>query len=247
MSVRISAVSYLNSIPFVYGLTHSGLFTDHDLVLEVPAKCAQSLKSKSSSVALLPVGALLQLSNGIQVIGDYCIGANKQVKTVTLYANQPVNELQTIFIDQDSVTSAGLIKILFKNHWKTSPTYKNLSHAKLGRNEGFLAIGDKTFALNNDFVNKYDLAEEWYYLTGLPFVFAVWAGHLPLKQDFLNRFNNAIEFGIAHKAEALASYKDLKIGYEEANDYLNNYIDYHLDEPKKRALKLYLELLSQQD
>jgi hypothetical protein len=53
---------------------------DYELVLEVPSKCAQSLKSKESSVALLPAGALPQLNHDIQVIGDYCIGANKQLK-----------------------------------------------------------------------------------------------------------------------------------------------------------------------
>jgi chorismate dehydratase len=219
---------------------------DYELVLEVPSKCAQSLKSKESSVALLPAGALPQLNHDIQVIGDYCIGANKQVKTVTLYANQPVNELQTIFIDKDSVTSAGLIKILFQNHWKTYPKYNDLQDLALGINEGLLAIGDKTFALNNNYLFKYDLAEEWYNLTGLPFVFAVWAGHMPLKQAFLDHFNSSIEYGIAHKTDALANYKDLKIRFEEANDYLTNYIDYRLDEDKKRALKLYLDLLSQQ-
>lgn len=217
--------------------------TDYELVLEVPSMCAQSLKSKTSSVALLPSGALPQLHQGIQVIGNYCIGATKQVKTVTLYANQPVEELQTIFIDKDSVTSAGLIKILFQNHWKTEPKYEDLRYLELGRNQGFLAIGDKTFALNAKFPYRYDLAEEWYYMTGLPFVFAVWAGYLPLNQVFLDHFNRAIEFGLVHKSDALKNYKDLKIQFEEADDYLNNYIDYHLDDAKKRALRLYLDLL----
>jgi chorismate dehydratase len=246
MSVRISAVSYLNSIPFVYGLTHSGLMADYELVLEVPSKCAQSLISNTSSVALLPAGALPQLNHEVQIIGDYCIGAHKQVKTVSLYANQPVNELTSIFLDNDSVTSAGLIKILFNHHWKCNPSYKNLTTLNLGANEGLLAIGDKTFALNSTYLYKYDLAEEWYKMTGLPFVFAVWAGILPLEVEFLNKFNRAIEFGITHKSAALANYNNLKINYEEANDYLNNYIDYKLDSVKKRALQLYLDMLKNQ-
>ena len=59
--LRISAVSYLNTFPFVYGLKQSGLLTNFDLSLDVPSMCAEKLKNGQADIALVPVGALPEI------------------------------------------------------------------------------------------------------------------------------------------------------------------------------------------
>jgi chorismate dehydratase len=46
----------------------------------------------------------------------------------------------------------------------------------LGRSDGALLIGDPALLADPGSLRCYDLGEEWFRFTGLPFVFAVWAG-----------------------------------------------------------------------
>ena len=41
--IKVSAVSYTNSKPFVYGLMHSGILDSIDLSLDIPSDCANKL------------------------------------------------------------------------------------------------------------------------------------------------------------------------------------------------------------
>ena len=53
--IRISAVSYLNTIPFIYGLKQSELIDNIDLRLDYPSVCADKLINNEVDLALVPV------------------------------------------------------------------------------------------------------------------------------------------------------------------------------------------------
>ena len=55
--LKISAVSYLNTKPFLYGIFKSGLEQEVDLQLDIPSECARKLTSGEVDMALLPVAA----------------------------------------------------------------------------------------------------------------------------------------------------------------------------------------------
>ncbi len=227
----------------VYGIMHSDLLNDTELILEVPSECAKSMIANRSKIALLPSGALPLVKDAV-IFSKYCIGAHKKVNTVMLYSNCPLGEIRTVFLDSDSVTSVGLVKILFKYHWMNQPNFSALLNFNIQKNEAVLAIGDKTFEMNGVYNFQYDLAEEWYNYTGLPFVFAIWASASILSVDFINRFDQAMHFGLCHKQEAVKLIHNNVISFDSAINYLENSIDYDFNEQKKTALKLYLKLLS---
>ena len=77
--LKISAVSYLNTYPFVYGLQQSGLLDKFKLELDVPSVCASKLKNNQADIALVPVGALPDFDQ-YELTSCYCIGAVNQVK-----------------------------------------------------------------------------------------------------------------------------------------------------------------------
>ena len=56
--IKISAVSYLNTFPFVLGIKTSGELDDIELQLDVPSICAEKLKAGIVDLALVPAGAL---------------------------------------------------------------------------------------------------------------------------------------------------------------------------------------------
>ncbi|PKP16826.1 MAG: hypothetical protein CVU06_13960, partial [Bacteroidetes bacterium HGW-Bacteroidetes-22] len=164
---NIAAVSYLNTLPFVYGITRSNELSDTNLRLMVPSDCATSLLEGQSQVALVPVGLLEQLKPW-HLIGDYCIGAEGAVKTVLLLSNVPIRDIGRIYLDTDSGTSVRLVKILAARLWKINPVWQKLPKdgVSLNLTDAVVAIGDKTFAMRNNFTMATDLAHEWMQLTG---------------------------------------------------------------------------------
>ena len=59
--IKISAVSYLNSKPFIYGLQHSENLNYIDLQLDIPSVCAQKLMEGKVDVGLIPIATIPEL------------------------------------------------------------------------------------------------------------------------------------------------------------------------------------------
>ena len=115
--IRISAVKYANTYPFIYGIMESGFYKKVILETDHPADCAAKLISGRADIGLIPVAALPLLKE-YYIISDYCIGANGNVKTVMLLSNCSFDEIKTIYLDYRSRSSVNLTKVLAKNSWK---------------------------------------------------------------------------------------------------------------------------------
>jgi len=244
--IRITAVSYYNTLPFIYGLKHSGLLSDYDLSLDVPSECARKIISNEADISLIPVGALPGIPD-YHLVSNLCIGADKDVKSVLLLATSALPQLKTLYLDTDSLTSVNLVQILAEKYWKISPKWKSLKelHGKLSADEGKVLIGDKTFGLSVQFPFCYDLAGEWIKFTGLPFVFAVWISLKPLPEDFKSSFQSALAWGVEHLENSAIMAIKPHITEQELVSYLKNDISYSLDESKMKGMELFLKLLIQ--
>ena len=252
---KVTAVSYLNTKPFLYGIFQHAVQHNIELSLDIPSLCAAKLQSGEADLGLIPVAAIPQLSNPY-IISDYCIGAVGAVKTVCLYSQVPIEEVETVYLDFHSKTSVQLTKILFHKYWKQTPHYistDDLSHfsgEKHANTEGgyldhikgttaALAIGDKTMGLSEKYKYTYDLAEIWHEWTGLPFVFAAWVSNKKLPDDFIKQFNEALHIGLAHIQE-LIYILPTQYFHFDLKEYFTKNISYNLDEAKKLGLKRFL-------
>jgi chorismate dehydratase len=234
--IRVSAVSYTNTKPFVYGLQHSGILDRIDLSLDIPSDCAAKVINDEADLGLIPVAALLSIPN-YQIISDFCIGADGAVDSVFLFSDKPVTELRTVRLDTHSRTSNGLARVLLKYHWQVEPVYVGPGD----ESDAFVEIGDRTFGKKNKFPFVYDLAEQWKAYCGLPFVFAAWTANKPLDPEFRGAFSRALAYGVDHMEEVL---KGLPVHPEfNLEDYLYNKLDFNLTEDKRLALDKYLGLL----
>lgn len=246
--IKITAVSYYNTLPFVYGLTHSGLLNDFQLSLDVPSECARKLIDDEADIGLIPVGALPSIS-GYKLLGNLCIGADKDVKSVLLLANTDLHNIKTIYLDTDSKTSVNLVRILAKRYWGIHPKWISLSQlrGKPANDEGMVLIGDKTFGLCRQYPFCFDLAGEWIKFTGLPFVFAVWVSKKNVPADFESSFQAALTWGIGHREESIAMAGKLHITEQQLTSYLKNDISYLLDDQKIKGMELFLKYMSEDD
>lgn len=240
MRTRIVAVSYLNTIPFIYGIEHAGVDLRADLSLTPPRGCAEALRDGRADVALVPVAAIPAIA-GIRIVTPFCIGASRSVRTVVLAGNCPLERMETIRLDSHSMTSVRLVRILAERKWRIRPMWRELDDfGELGRpadRTGYLMIGDKVFAHEENFRYRYDLADAWREMTGLPFVFAAWVARDGVPERTLAGLSQALDYGTRHIAEAIRCY-----GYDDkpyAYGYLTENIDFVFDEQKRRALELY--------
>jgi chorismate dehydratase len=182
------------------------------------------------------------------IVSDYCIGANRNVRTVMLLSNCPFDEIKTIYLDYRSRSSVNLTKVLAKNSWKKEYQWVNTSKAfdfiNIGLSEAVVLIGDQCFEFENSFRYKTDLATEWKNFTGLPFVFACWVSNKILDDDFINEFNQALKLGVNNIDLVVKKFGNSGvITGEVLKEYLVENIDYSFNHEKKTGLKLFLELM----
>ncbi|MFN5460659.1 MAG: menaquinone biosynthetic enzyme MqnA/MqnD family protein, partial [Bacteroidota bacterium] len=225
--IKISLVSYTNTIPFRYGLFN--FFTNEEVIIEqdIPAICAEKTINNKVDIGLVPIAVLSKHKN-LKIISDFCIGSQGKVDSVMLYSQKPVNELQKIYLDPESKTSVQLVRILCQELWKTNPefisatdNYINLINDEIGG----VVIGDRTFKLKNRFNFEYDLSENWKKHTGLPFVFACWVCTSELENSFIEKFNSALSFGIKNIEKAVLKYDVSGLSMEDTLIYLKQRID----------------------
>ena len=225
--IRISAVSYTNTKPFVFGITHSDIINKIDLSLDIPSDCANKLISNQADIGLVPVAALLNIPN-YEIVSDFCIGATGAVNSVFIFSDKPIEEIESIRLDTHSRTSNNLALVLLKNYWKRSPEVVETG------GDAFVLIGDRTFGTKEKYKYAYDLAEEWQNFTSLPFAFAVWAANKPVSAEFISEFNTALKLGLDNRLEILG---DQPLNGFDLKDYLENKLDFDLDDKKREAIK----------
>ncbi len=245
--IRISAVKYANTYPFIFGLINSRIEEKAIIETDHPADCARKLINGTADIGLIPVGALPMLKE-YYLIGDYCIGAKNNVRTVMLLSNTKLEDIRSIYLDYRSRTSVNLVKVLAKNYWKRDFIWKNTSEefdfVNLSAGEGVVLIGDQCFEFENNYSVHVDLAREWIDFTGLPFVFACWTSNKKLDDVFIEEFNAALSTGVRNIDAVVEKFGHTgTITGEELRKYLTENIDYSFDMDKKEGLELFLDLL----
>ena len=246
--IRVSAVKYANTYPFIYGLKVTGFDKKIHLTTDHPAECAAKLISGQVDIGLIPVAAIPLLKES-HIITDYCLGAYGNVRTVLLLSNCGFEEIKAINLDYRSRSSVNLARILAKFAWKREftwkPTDEKFDFRNIPDNEGVVMIGDQCFEYENSFIHRIDLAGEWHRFTGLPFAFACWTSNRKLDDSFLNEFNEALATGVKNIPAVIRKYG--KTGAIRGNDlktYLTDNMDFILNNDKREAIRLFLDLMS---
>jgi len=245
--IRISAVSYTNTKPFIYGIQHSGLSDKIEMSLDMPSDCAQKLIDDVVDIGLIPVAATLNLPQW-EIVSEYCIGAVGPVNSVFVFSNCDIKAVKYLQLDPESRSSNNLARVLLKNHWQVSPKLiKNAADysESTDANTAFVQIGDRTFGKKEQYTYVYDLAGEWQKFTGLPFMFAGWIANKPIPQDFMDEFNAALKYGLDHRAEL---FKELPVRHDfDIPDYLMHKIDFDLTDDKRKAFYMFLDYIKALD
>lgn len=237
--IKISAVSYTNTKPFLYGIQHSEVAGQIDLSLDIPSECAAKLISGQVDIGLIPVAAIPDVPQA-NIIADYCIGSVGAVNSVFIFSKVPVAQIRSVRLDSHSRTSNNLAKVLLKFYWKQEVKFTT---GYVEETDAIVLIGDRTFGKKDQYAYAYDMGEEWMNFTGLPFVYAAWVANTVIPQDFIDAFNEALEFGLANRSallKTLPTHSDFDL-----EDYLMHKLDFTLSPQKREALDLFLSYIEQ--
>jgi len=177
--LRLGAVSYLNTKPLVFGLeAQRDLYS---LRFDVPSQCAALLHQGHVDLGLIP--SVEYLRGDYAMVPGVSIGSHGAIASVAVFSRVPIDQVRTLALDTSSRTSVALTKILCAKRWKIAPTLVPAGpdiNAMLSKADAALLIGDPALELDAKAhgLTKTDLGSEWHALTGLPFVYAMWAGRL---------------------------------------------------------------------
>ena len=233
---RVGSVGYLNAAPLVRGI-------ENEVIIATPARLAEMLQKDELDAGLVSITEVL-FHDRYDVLDSIAIASLGEVKSVLLGHRRPLAETKEIFCDTASLTSVNLLRVLLAERG-LKPEFKPLpDYASAAKLDAVLLIGDPAL----DFLRAetgheiMDLGAEWLELTGLPFVYAVWALRRGVDNGRLRRqLREARDFGLDTLDSIIQSRPEYD--YEFRKDYLGWHIHYHLGTDEKRGLSKFIELL----
>jgi chorismate dehydratase len=258
--MRIAASTYLNSAPLVYSFAQGSLRERYTFLGDTaPARCAAMLAAGQADIALIPVIEYQRIP-GLKIIPELSVASKQQVRSVLLAARCPLAKARIVTLDTSSRTSQTLIKIILAKRYGCQPQFIERTpdvavscENMLEASDAALVIGDPAMRLAASAsqlgVQIYDLAEEWRALTGLPFVFAVWAVRAEVEGDaraLVGDFLAAKQEGLTKLEELAASCAaELDLPADGLLSYLRENVNYDLDEENRAGLQRYFELAAE--
>lgn len=245
--VRLAAVSYLNTRPLIHALL-TGEVPGYDVVQDVPSHLPAMVQRGDAALGLLPCGycALHPELSLVEGVGIACRGP---VRSILLLTRREARLSEQIAVTKTSMSSVALLKLLLTRHFGSkaavTPSDDPVGDLQSGRADGALLIGDPALQVEGGEWRTYDLGEEWFRLTGLPFVFALWAGpDRELVERVTPDLVRAMKIGRA-AIPALAAEAGPELGLPPGlcEDYLSNFIIHDVGPSEIQGYQLFKEML----
>jgi chorismate dehydratase len=241
---RLGVVSFLNARPLIEGLAHEDVSVD--MRFDVPARLPELLDNDEVDAALVPVIDLAEPRRRWHIVSDACVGCDGPTLTVRVFSQVPAERMRVLLVDGDSHTSVALASVIWREMFGVTLKTRPLAGRASGNEcDAVLLIGDKVIGHGLDgFDIEIDLGEAWKSLTGLPFVFAVWAARRRRGLgDLANLLTRARDRGLG-RLDMLAEDVAPRMGWpvELAREYLTRRLVFTLDAPLRRGLERFLDL-----
>ncbi len=236
-----ASVSFANAVPFTHFL-QSVSPTSH-VVYDPPAKLADLLLEGAVDAALVPVFDLFA-NPSLKMVDNIGISANGSTTSTLLKCYCPLHEVEEVMEDKYSSTSNALAAILMPKHLNISAQMKIFTEG--AEVDAEVLIGDRALCSELAPFGDYDLSGEWQAMTGLPFVFAVWAcrDECQYSDELAKILRDSLDMGEKHIDEiADAQAERLKLPSGQCREYLSDIICYRLGEEELKGMAFFKKML----
>lgn len=219
-----------------------------ELSSAVPSVCAEQVRTGQADIGIIPVAALLE--QDLAIFRGTGIACRGPVRTILLISKKPFEKIEVLAVDSGSRTSVMLSRVILSREFAAAPALIVMDPhvpSMLEAADAALVIGDAALATDPDQLRARgllveDLGERWVQLSGLPMVFAVWAGrrefHTPRTEQI---FVESCRFGLEHIDEIVAR-EHLRRGFtaELAKHYLTRNVVLELGDDEYRGMERFL-------
>jgi chorismate dehydratase len=233
--LRASLVDYVNAWPLTWGLLRRAV-DGVEALTDIPSACADRLARGEVEAGLVPSVEAARIP-GIRIVRGVGIASRERVRSVILVSRQPLEAAKTVALDVASRSSAAMARILFHDLLGVKPQFHAAAPdlgEMLSHHDAALLIGDPALRADLSGLHVLDLAEGWRRLTGLPFVFAVWAVRPSVPPE---PFLWSREYARTHASEILdAAAARTGMPREDLAEYLDGDLHHDLAEEDEKGL-----------
>ncbi|MBI5167802.1 MAG: menaquinone biosynthesis protein [candidate division NC10 bacterium] len=262
MKPRLGRVCYINCEPVYYGI-EKGVVPAYCQILDgTPAELNEMLKRGELDLSVVSSIEYARHHQDYLLLPELAIAANGPVGSVLFFSRVPINRLQgqKVLLTKSSLTSIYLIKILLGKAHNVSPIYLHdeVVPERLAQEDiqGVLLIGDEALRTRarGRFPYVLDLGADWKELTGLPFIFALWA----VREEYYRKNKRAVKalhqsllaskaYSLAHLDEICdAVYDRVGMRKEDCYDYLHHNLSFDLTERHLEGFLCFLTMVETQ-
>jgi chorismate dehydratase len=263
---RVGVVPYLNADPLAAALSESPQTLPCGERAEVralvPSRLLPALLNGELDTALVSTAGVLPYPS-LRILPEMCVASRGPVRSIQLYCRRPLEQVRTVALDASSRSAVALTQVLFAERWRTAPEFSTQPPdlaSMLEQSDAALLIGNPALQANEMLdtgrwagpaVLRFDLGAEWHDLTGLPFVYAVWAvpavysdnGRTPDGERLSRLLLHAKRWGM-QRLRPLAERGAKELGLPEGVtlDYLTRAIHYDLGAEERAGMERFCEL-----
>ncbi len=233
--LKVGRVSYTNTLPLFYSLRGFEIVEGH------PSELVEKLRKGEIQAGIVSSAELFFNPESYYVLPDISISSRGRVCSVLLLSEKPLNRISRIKVTTRSVTSRYLLRYVLKEIHRRD--FKEVP----SKEEAILSIGDEALSLKDYYPFSYDLGEEWFRHTALPFVFALFLVRREVALPVARRLYRSVK-------ESLTDFfTDLKRGKVKVfsdpdfnEEYFLRCIDYSLTKDHLRSLELFFGFLEKE-
>jgi chorismate dehydratase len=179
--MRVGRIHYINVLPIYYALERAYVANGFEMVPGTPAELNARLFRGEVEISAISSAEYGRNFQEYLLLPHLSISTAGDVGSVLFFSRVPFSELtgRDVILSASSATSAALLRVLLYELFGAQPLYRSapVEDSLPDGAYGLLAIGDEALRLRATGRYPYylDLGRAWHDLTGLPFVFGVWA------------------------------------------------------------------------
>jgi chorismate dehydratase len=244
MKPRLGCVPFLNAAPLVSRFSRDDE-AEVEIIFDEPSRLGAMVETGELDAAI--ASSYFVVSDPtLKVAAGVSISSNGPVESVKIFSKKPIDEIQTLALDESSMTSNHLAQIILKKQFgrevNAEPRPPVLA-AMLKEFDAAVLIGDRGMLADAGSLQVLDLGRSWRSMTGVPFVWALWVGHDAMTQELSALLKAAKDYGLRKIDDvALMAARDRGIPYEAALHYLSRTIDFELTQQHLDGLRQFGKL-----
>jgi len=206
--MTVSRIPYLSCEPFYFAMERRNIPV-YDVA---PSAVAAAVAQGEIDAGLMPLSDCFHLNEQFRLLSGFCVAIIRRAGSVMLHSKQPIEALAgaRIGIPGEAATSFRLLQVLLAlKHQLPSVDYVTREDS----NDAFLLLGNEGLRQRHGvrgYPHIYDLGEEWYQWTGLPFVFARWVVRKAMDPKDVAVLEDTLYTGLQDLADGLFHSSDAR-------------------------------------